>query len=90
MDRKEAFDIVIAKLDEDKREEVIEKLREVDTRAEKVDILKSYGISINGPEDILGDDWLTESVELDVEDLDSITGGEAAEFTWTRECQCEP
>jgi hypothetical protein len=87
MDRKEAFDIVIAKLDEDKREEVVDKLREVDTRVEKLAILESYGISIKGPEDILGEDWEDECVELTDEDLDNVAGGIDS---WSVEGNCEP
>lgn len=88
MDRKEAFDVVIAKLPEDKRAEAVDRLREVDTRAEKLVILKDYGIEINSPEDILGDDWDISGVELSDEQLAEVAGG--VEMTWSRDCNCEP
>lgn len=88
MDRKKAFDVVLSRLDESKREEVIEKLREVETRAEKLAVLAEYGIQINTPEDILGDDWDNQAIELSDEDLKDVAGG--SDFTWSADCQCEP
>ena len=89
MDRKEAFDIVLARIDEAKREEVVDKLREVETRAEKLAILAEYGIEINTPGDILGDDWDDEAIELTDEQLKDVAGG-SDDFKWERDCQCEP
>lgn len=88
MDRKEAFDIVLAQLPEDKREEAVARLRDVETRAEKLVILKDYGIEINSPEDILGDNWDVDGVELDDQQLEEVAGG--VEMTWERDCNCEP
>lgn len=88
MDRKELFDIVINKVDESKREEVINRLRAVETRAEKLAILTEYDIEINSISDILGDDWDNEGIELSDEDLQNVAGG--SEMTWQRDCNCEP
>lgn len=88
MDRKEAFDIVLAQVSEDKREEAVARLRDVDTRTQKLEILKDYGIEIKSPEDILGDDWDEDGVELNDEQLEEVAGG--AEMTWERDCNCEP
>ncbi len=88
MDRKEAFDVVLSRLPEDKREEAVARLREVETRAEKLVILKDYGIEINSPEDLLGDDWDADGVDLTDDQLKSVAGG--VEMTWERDCNCEP
>ena len=88
MDRKEAFDIVLARVDEDKREEVIAKLRDVETRAEKIAILADYGIALNSPEDVLGDDWEADGVDLSDDQLEQVVGGSS--MNWERDCNCEP
>lgn len=93
MDRKEAFDIVLAQLPEDKRKEAVDRLREVDTRAQKLEILKDYGIEINSPEDVLGDNWEDDSENMTAEQLAAVSGGCEAPnsgFTWDRDCNCEP
>lgn len=87
MDRKEAFDVVLSRLPEVKREEAVARLREVETRAEKLEILKDYGTEINSPEDVLGDDWDADGVELTDEQLEAVAGGDQ---TWERDCNCEP
>ncbi len=89
MDRKDAFDIVLNKVDESKREEVVDKLREVETRAEKLAILAEYGIQINSPQDILGDDWEDGAIELTDEELENVAGG-SSYSDWSFECNCEP
>lgn len=88
MDRKGAFDVVLNRVDESKREEVLDKLREVESRAEKLAILAEYGIEISSPEDVLGDDWDDEAVELSDEDLENVAGGDS--MKWERDCNCEP
>lgn len=88
MDRKEAFDVAINMVDEDKREEVINRLREVDTRAEKVAIMAEYGVELTSPEQILGDNWEDEGVELTIDELENVAGGTSE--MWQRDCNCEP
>lgn len=91
MDRKEVFEELLGRVPEDKRDEAYDKLAAVETRAEKLDILESYGVK---PEEVFAEGWADEARELSDEELDQVAGGEGDGF-WmdtlkSRDCNCEP
>lgn len=88
MDKKEAFEKLLAKVDPEKRDEAYAKLAAVKTRAEKLDIFESYGVKAGDSlDDIIGE---TER-ELTDEELSQVAGGvDWAEILRSGECNCEP
>lgn len=88
MDRRAAFEEMLAKVDPDKRDEAYAKLAAVETRAEKLAIFESYGVR---PSEVFSDGWEGQAHELSDEELDQVAGGFDWEETWhSRDCNCEP
>ena len=88
MDRKAAFEEMLSKVAEGKRDEAYAKLAAVETRAEKLAIFESYGVKA---EDEFAEGWADEARELTDEELEAVAGGGFWEDTWnSRDCNCEP
>lgn len=89
MDRKAAFEEMLSKVAEGKRDEAYAKLAAVETRAEKLAIFESYGVKA---EDVFAEGWADEARELTNEELEAVAGGGGFwEDTWnSRDCNCEP
>lgn len=88
MDRKTAFEEMLSRVDEDKRDEAYAKLAAAKTRDEKFAIFESYGVTVK---DVFGQGWAEEGRELTNEELEEVAGGGFWEETWnSRDCNCEP
>ena len=89
MDRKTAFEEMLSRVDEDKRDEAYARLAAAETRAEKLAIFEDYGVKV---EDVFAEGWASEAHELTEEELESVAGGAGFwEETWnSRDCNCEP
>lgn len=85
MDRQEAFETILYTVDENKRGEVIDRLRDAGTRAKKSAILAEYGVDLTSVQ-ALGSNWEEDAVELSDEQLAYVAGG----VNWARAelCSC--
>ena len=86
MERKELFEQMLERVDEDRRQEAYDRLAAVETRAEKVAIMADYGVDLSSPEVVFGEGWEEDSRELTDDELKQVAGG----FDWSRNCNCEP
>lgn len=84
LDRKEAFEQLLAQVDPEKRDEAYAKLAAAETRAEKIAIFESYGVNAD-------EGWDKDARELTDEELEAFSGGVDWEEIWrSRDCNCEP
>lgn len=86
MDRKDLFEQMINRVDEDRRQEAYDRLAAVETRVEKIAIMAEYGVDISSPEVVFDEGWEEEGRDLTDEELEQVAGG----FNWERDCNCEP
>ena len=78
MNRKEKLDLLLSKVEEDKKEAFIAELREAKTKAERVAVVKKYGVTLTEEEAQAMKNRAGN--ELSDEELDTAAGG----------CNCAP
>ena len=73
MTRKEKIDLLLSKVEADKKEAFIADLREAKTMEERLEVIKKYGITLTGEEEEALKN--KEGNELSDEELDEVAGG---------------
>lgn len=86
MDRKDLFEQMLERVEEDRRQEAYDRLAAVETRAEKIAIMADYGVDLSSPEVVFGEGWEDDARDLTDEEVAQVVGG----FNWEVECNCEP
>ncbi len=83
MNRKEKLDLLLSKVEEDKKEAFIAELREAKTKAERVAVVKKYGVTLTEEEAQAMKNRAGN--ELSDEELDKAAGGCSCAFI---HCEC--
>lgn len=73
MNRKEVLDLLLSRIAEDKKDDLIRDLRNATTRAEKLEAIKKYGIELS--EEEIAALKSKDGNEISDEELDSASGG---------------
>jgi hypothetical protein len=73
MTRKEKMELILSKVAEDKKEEMITEIREADTKEKRTEVLKKYGVLLT--EEEFEAVTQEDSNEISDEELDEAAGG---------------
>lgn len=77
MTKKEVVDLILSKVDEDKKEALINELREAKTKEERIKVLEKYGVTITAEEA-----KMINRKELSDQELDDAAGGCSCNCHW--------
>ena len=83
MNRKEKLDLLLSKVEEDKKEAFIAELREAKTKAERVAVVKKYGVTLTEEEAQAMKN--SAGNEVSDEELDKAAGGCECAYV---HCEC--